>query len=173
MKTTFARLTLLPLLLGAAQFASAQTPATSAQNSPVRVTASNQLVTQVTVDGKSTERLTEATNARPGNLLQLNQKVDNVSAGLVRGLALNMNVDPATTFQAAQCSVSGVTTLFSADGKTFAQAPLKKTVTVTENGQSVKKEVVVPPSEYKAVRWQLPDLAGGKSTNCYMRVTVR
>ncbi|KQR40927.1 hypothetical protein [Deinococcus sp. Leaf326] len=171
MKTTFARLTLLPMLLGAAQFAAAQTPA--AQTSPVRVTASNQLVTQVTVDGKVTERLTEAGSARPGNVLQLNQKVDNVSTGLIRGLALNMNVDPATTFQTAQCNVTGVTTLFSADGKTFAQAPLKKTVTVTENGQSVKKEVVVPPSEYKALRWQLPDLAGGKSANCFIRVSVR
>lgn len=171
MKKTFARLTLIPLLLGAAQFASAQTPA--AQNSPVRLTASNQLVTQVTVDGKATERLTEATNARPGNLLQLNQKVENVSTSLVRGLALNMNVDPATVFQSSQCNVTGVTTLFSADGKSFAQAPLKKTVTVTENGQSVKKEVVVPPSEYKAVRWQLPDLAAGKSAGCFMRVNVR
>ena len=175
MKTIFTRLTLLSLL-GAAQMAAAQTPAApanAAQTSPVRVTASTQLVTKVTVDGKATERLSDAGGVQPGNLLQLNQKVDNVSSGVIRGLALSMNVDPATTFQTSGCSVAGVTTLFSADGRTFAAAPLKKTVTVTENGQSVKKEVVVPPSEYKALRWRLPDLAGGQSANCFVRASVR
>jgi hypothetical protein len=146
-----------------------------AQNSPLKVTASTLLVTEVKDDSKTVEKLTDTANrgVSPGDLLQLQQRVENTSRAAVRQLKLNMAVPAATTFLGQQCDVDGVTALFSIDGRTYAAEPLKKFVTVTENGQDVKKEVTVNPSEYTNVRWQLPELKGSGVVTCFIRVTVK
>lgn len=146
-----------------------------AQNSPLKVTASTLLVAEVKEDGKTVEKLTDTANrgVAPGDLLQLQQRVENTSRVAVKQIKLNMAVPAATSFVGQQCSVDGVTALFSIDGKSYAAAPLKKFVTVTENGQDVKKEVTVNPSEYTNVRWQLPDLRGGGSVTCFIRTKVK
>lgn len=146
-----------------------------AQNSPLKVTASTLLVTEVKEDGKTVEKLTDTANrgVSPGDLLQLQQRVDNTSRTTVKQIKLNMAVPAATSFVGQECSVDGVKVLFSADGKNYAAAPLKKFVTVTENGQDVKKEVTVNPSEYTNVRWQLPDLKGGDAVTCFIRTKVK
>ncbi|CAM3189894.1 hypothetical protein DESA109040_01810 [Deinococcus saxicola] len=148
---------------------------TGAQKSPLKVTASTLLVTEVKTDGTTTEKLTDTANrgVSPGDLLQLQQRVENTSRMPVKQLKLNMAVPAATAFAGQQCDVNGVTALFSIDGKSYAAEPLKKFVTVTENGQDVKKEVTVNPSEYTHVRWQLPDLKGGDTATCYIRATVK
>ncbi|MBI0447171.1 MULTISPECIES: hypothetical protein [unclassified Deinococcus] len=51
----------------------------------------------------------------------------------------------------------GATATFSLDGKTFSEKPMK-TVTVTENGRTVTKQVPAPESEYRAVRVTLPEM---------------
>ena len=163
----------------AASFATAQTSATGQTAAPAATTqylklaASTEKVTIVTVNGKATEKLVDAAGTTlPGDTLQLTQQVRNISQVNVRSVTLNMPVPAAATFQSARCSAEG-RTLFSVDGKTFGPAPLKKTVTVTENGKSVTRQVDVKPSEYRAVRWQLPDLAAGKTNTCFIRVQVR
>lgn len=151
----------------------AQTAA--AQNSRLNITGSTLLVTEVQENGKTVEKLTDTANrgVSPGNLLQLQQRVENVSNATVRQLKLNMAVPGATVFMGQQCDLADVKALFSIDGKSFAAAPLKKFVTVTENGQDVKKEVTVNPSEYTNVRWQMPDLKGGVKVTCSIRVQVK
>ncbi|MDV6375748.1 hypothetical protein [Deinococcus arenicola] len=151
----------------------AQTAA--AQNSPLRITGSTLLVTEVQEDGKTVEKLTDTANrgVSPGNLLQLQQRVENVSRMPVKQLKLDMAVPAATTFTGQQCDVPDVKALFSIDGKAFAAEPLKKFVTITENGQDIKKEVTVSPSEYTNVRWQMPDLKGGATATCSLRATVK
>ncbi len=146
-----------------------------AQNSPLKVTSSTLLVTEVKQDSGTVETLTDTANrgVSPGDLLQLQQRVENTSRTTVRQLKLNMAVPAATTFLGQQCDVQGVTALFSIDGRTYAAEPLKKFVTVTENGQDVKKEVTVNPSEYTNVRWQLPELRGGAVVTCFIRATVK
>lgn len=145
-----------------------------AATSPIKLTASTSLVTEVKdAAGKQTEKLGSAARALPGNILQMSQKVQNVSSRKVGGLRLNMRVDRATTYQNSRCDVANVNTLFSIDnGKTFVAKPTK-TVTVTENGKSVKKTVPATPSEYTNVRWMLPDINAGQTFNCHMRVKVK
>jgi hypothetical protein len=48
-----------------------------------------------------------------------------------------------------------------------------KTVTVTENGRQVQKQVEAKPSEYRGVRWQIPTLKAGETGRCAVRATVR
>ena len=164
---------LLPLILtllpGAALAAAPTAP------SPLKLTASTSVVTKTTKDGKTTETLTDASRVGvvPGTILDLAQTFQNVSARDLGGLKLSMPVDKAVIFQSAGCTVAGVTTLYSVDGKTFGPAPLKKTVTVTENGRQVQKQVEVKPSEYRAVRWEIPTLKAGASGRCAVRATVR
>lgn len=166
----------LILALAAASFATAQTSTTgqtAATTQYLKLAASTEKVTTVTVNGKATEKLVDAAGTTlPGDTLQLTQQVRNISQVNVRSVTLNMPVPAAATFQSARCSAEG-RTLFSVDGKAFGPAPLKKTVTVTENGKSVTRQVDVKPSEYRAVRWQLPDLAAGKTNTCFIRVQVR
>lgn len=159
----------LILTLSGAALAAATTP------SPLKLTASTSVVTKTTKDGKTTEALTDASKVGvlPGMTLELAQTFENVSTRDLNGLKLNMPVDKAVAFQTATCTVAGVTTLYSADGKTFGPAPLMKTVTVTENGKQVQKQVEVKPSEYRAVRWEIPTLKAGVTGRCAIRATVR
>jgi hypothetical protein len=161
-------------LITAALFGLLAVPAL-AQNSPLKLTASTLLVTEVKEDGQTVEKLTDTANrgVTPGSLLQLQQRAENVSTSTVRGLKLSMAVPAATAFIGQQCNVPDVKALFSIDGKSFAAEPLKKFVTVTENGKDVKKEVTVNPSEYTHVRWQLPDLKVGQSAVCFIRTRVK
>ncbi|MCD0166204.1 MULTISPECIES: hypothetical protein [unclassified Deinococcus] len=156
-------------VLGTLAGAAATTP------SPLTLTAANLVVTQETRDGKKVEVLTDASKTQvvPGSVLSLTQTFKNVSKGALSSIVLNMKVDPATTFQRATCTVGGITTQYSTDGKTFAAAPLMKTVTVTENGKTVQKKVEVKPSEYTAVRWNIARLTAGQEGTCAIRVTVK
>lgn len=146
-----------------------------AQNSPLKVTSSTLLVKEVQQDGKTTETLTDTANrgVAPGDLLQLQQRVENTSKAAVKQLKLNMAVPAATSYVGQQCDVDGVTALFTIDGKSYAAEPLKKFVTVTENGQDTRKEVTVNPSEYTGVRWQLPELRSGGVITCFIRASVK
>ncbi|GAA0500528.1 hypothetical protein [Deinococcus depolymerans] len=143
--------------------------------SPLTLKAATLVVTQETRDGKKVEVLTDASKAQviPGSVLSLTQTFKNVSKGALSSIVLNMKVDPATTFQQATCTVGGVTTQYTTDGRTFAAAPLMKTVTVTENGKSVQKKVEVKPSEYTGVRWNIARLNAGQEGTCAIRATVK
>lgn len=172
------------LLLGIASLGLA-----SGQNS-AKVTSSTFLVTQTTENGKSVEKLVDAgKGVLPNNILQMNQKLDNLSGQKLTGVRLTMPIPSAVAYQSQQCNITGVKAQFSADAhavdsktqkitnvstrKYADAAALKKTVTVKENGKDVTKEVTVSPADFTAVRWQLPDLAAGQSVECFVRVKVK
>ena len=170
--TVKTQLTLTLLTLTSTALAAQAVPA---KTSPIKLSAATYSVTQVTENGKTTERLSDAAGkgALPGSLLQMSQKVQNVSTRNVQGLRLNMRVDPATTYQTSNCDAARTNTLFSIDrGKTFAAKPTK-TVTVTENGKAVQRVVPASPSDYTNVRWELPELGAGQTVNCNLRVRVK
>ena len=76
-------LPLTALALTSASFA-AQAPAkSSALPSPIKLSAATYVVTQVTENGKTVEKLVDGSQALPGSLLQMSQKVQNVSARTV------------------------------------------------------------------------------------------
>lgn len=169
----------LPLLVAGWGQAAAQSSgkdkavADQAKN-PISVIGSTVVVRTMEKDGKKQEVFKAAKTAQPGDLLELRQQVNNVSSKKLSGIRLKMPVDKATVFKSQKCNAEGVKALFSIDGgKTFASAPLKKTVTVTENGKKVTKEVTVDPSEYQYVQWTLPALDGKQSMRCYIRAIVK
>jgi len=57
----------------------------------------------------------------------------------------------------------------SLDGKTFESIPVKRRVTMP-GGEIV--EETVAPSEYRALRWHVGDMAAGKSTTVSVRTQV-
>lgn len=179
----------LSLIAGLAALgtAAAQTPAPApAAASYLKITASTSLVTVAVVDGKTTEKLTPAATALPGQTLELRQNVVNVSTFKIGQIKLNQVVPAATLYQSNSCDVPGVKALFSADPLTtdpktgatnlaalqFSERPTKS-VTVKENGADVKRTVAATPADYTAVRWSLPDLMASKTVNCSVRVKVR
>ena len=165
---------LLTLLFSAGQ---ATTLQTSAAVQPVRVELVSLLVGK---DAKGHETLTPTTDAarpRPGDLLSWKATAINDLNTSVANLALTIPI-PATTAYlngSATLKIGGavVTPWFSLDGRTFAPAPLKRKVTVTKGGVSTIQEVVVPPNEYRAVRWTLPALAAGSQVQAEVRTGVR
>lgn len=138
------------------------------------------LVRTVKVDGKPTEQLLpNSGSVNPGDVLSQVVSVQNTSGKTLRDLPVQLPVPKSTVYLAPEkgldsASLKSARTLYSIDGgKTYAAAPLKKTITVTENGKSVQKEVEVEPSEYNAVRWIVPELAPGATLKLGYRIQVR
>ena len=141
----------------------------------LKVSLGLDLVTARTVDGKTTETLTPSPRSvLPGQLLRQEAVVANVSGRAVRNSVITVPVPRSTAFvgSATPSSVRW-NTVYSIDGgKTYAATP-KKTVTVTENGKSVTKEIAAPPAEYTNVRWQVGELAAEETLRFGFRVRVQ
>lgn len=161
----------LPLLLLALPGA-----ALARSASPLVLDLSQALLQTVTVNGKATEKRTPNPRAaRPGDTLVQTLTARNVSGRPLTNVALRLPVPAGTVYLAPDGSTpNGIRTEYSIDGgKTFAPAPLKRKVTVTENGKAVTKEVEVRPSEYNAVRWTIATLPAGAEQKLGFRVQVK
>ncbi|WP_034387903.1 DUF11 domain-containing protein [Deinococcus sp. YIM 77859] len=144
--------------------------------SPLVLHAAQALLQTVTVGGKVTEkRVADPASVRPGDILAQTVTARNVSARALGNVAVKLPVPPNMVYLAPDGPTpEGVRTEYSIDGgKTFAPAPLKKKVTVTENGKAVTREVEVRPSEYQAVRWTIPLLPAGAEKTLGFRVQVK
>ncbi|MFC4427853.1 hypothetical protein [Deinococcus navajonensis] len=156
---------ILSLLLGSAL---AQT------SSPLLLSLSLSQVKTVTAGGKTTEMLVPAKGNVPGDLLSQLVTAKNTSTKALKNVRIPLNVPKATFYVAPEKGIDGARAEYSIDGgKTFAPAPLKKKITVTENGKSVTREVEVKPSEYQAVRWTIPELAPGQTLKLGYRIQVK
>lgn len=180
------------LLITAASLgvAAAQTTTTQAvKPSPAKITSATLLVTQVTENGKSVEKLVDASKGVfPGNTLVFRQTLENLSGRKLTGVQLAMPIPGTVTYLSQQCSVTPAKVQYSVDAhvlnaktkvitnintRKYGAAPLMKTVIVKENGVDVKKEVQAVAADYTAVRWQLPDLNAGQTVECSARVKVK
>ncbi|MFC3832583.1 MULTISPECIES: hypothetical protein [Deinococcus] len=143
--------------------------------SPIALTLTLFAVKSVTVDGKVTERLTaNPGNVLPGDLLSQVVTVRNTGNTAVKNIPVTLPVPKNTVYVAPEASMAVTRTEYSIDGgKSFAAAPMKKTVTVTENGRSVTREVEVKPNEYTAVRWFVSELGAGQTMKLGYRIQVK
>lgn len=144
-------------------------------NAPLTLDLVMNLVKTVNVNGKSAEQLVPSPKTVvPGDVLSQVVTVRNVSAKSISSLPVKLPVPKSTVYLAPEAGMNVARTEYSIDGgKTFATAPLKKTITVTENGKSVQKEVEVSPSEYTTVRWTVSEIAAGQSLKLGYRVQVK
>ena len=117
-------------------------------------------------DGKET--FTSADKLGPGDVVEYRAVYRNRSAGPVRNVLANLPV-PAAGFEYIAETAAPALQSASLDGKTFSPVPLKRTVVLT-NGQ--REELPVPLREYRALRWQIGDLAAGASVTVKARMQV-
>jgi len=158
-----------PLLLALVGTALAQS------TSPLVLDYTQSLVRNVTANGKTTEQRTpNYTRVRLGDLLAQNLVARNVSNRTLKNLVLRLPVPNSMVYVAPDGTLpAGVRAEYSVDrGKTFSTAPLK-TVTVTENGKSVTKQVEAKPNEYQAVRWVIGSLPAGTELRVGFRAQVK
>lgn len=168
------RRTVVQITLGtltAFTLATAQAP----RPGPVSLVLSQQLVTVEQQEGRRVERRRPAPpTVRPGDVLTQELRVTNTGRLAQRALAPTVPVPNGTRYGGGATTAPELRTQYSADGgRTYGEAPLRRTVTVTENGRRVTREVVIPEAEYTHVRWLVPVLASGASLDLSFRVQVR
>lgn len=123
---------------------------------------------RVTTDANGKPTLEDASRARPGDVLEYHATYSNTGTKPARDLLATLPVPPnSLEYLPKTAFPEGV--LASADGKTFAPAPLVRMVTLPD-GKRVMREV--PVSEYRYLRWRLGELAPGKSVMVGARMRV-
>lgn len=148
-----------------------------AQDNPVAVTLEAYLVTTVTNDdGELEEVFTEASEARPGQMVEYRVLVSNNSdETLPVGTVVVTGPVPGATFYLADTAAPSndlFKTEFSPDGgESFSELPVMMTVT---NDDGNEEEVMVDPADFSAVRWTLLEALAPEATRTFSyRVEVR
>lgn len=145
-------------------FSQSAAPGASATRSAVTVELQAFKVTRA-ADGK--EQLQSAARAKPGDLLEYRAVYANVSQREVKNLQATLPI-PAST-EVLLDSVSPQSALASADGRTFAPAPLMRTVKLPGGATQTRP---LPLSAYRALRWPVGTLAAGKNITVRARVRL-
>jgi uncharacterized repeat protein (TIGR01451 family) len=147
-----------------------------AQDEPVQVTLEGYLVNVITKeDGTQEEEFVEATEARPGQVIEYRVIVTNVSDEAIpaNNASVIGPVQATTTYLADSATASSGEALleFSADNKaTFAEKPLIE----KENAEGEKELVEALPEEYTDTRWTiLVPLEPQQTLTFTYRVTVK
>jgi hypothetical protein len=145
-------LSLLLLSVGTSNAVAADAAAKAASSSDVEI----KLVgLKVTYDVKNKEVLLPADKVLPGDLLKYQVIYQNKSKSLLKQLTATLPMPVGVTYVAG--SAQPANALASVDGKQFAAMPLKRVVTKSDGAQ---EEQAIPLSEYRALRWNLGELAG-------------
>lgn len=161
-------------LMGTVAMAQNTPPAVRTAQAAVKVTLTQDQIKSSTVDGKTVESvIASPKTVLPGDVLREEVTVANVSGKVVKSPVISVPV-PKGTVYAGSATPSGErwNTQYSTDlGKSYAATPMK-TVTVTENGKSVTRQVAAPVTEYTNVRWVIMQLAADESLKLSFRVRV-
>lgn len=139
----------------------------------VKVTLTQDQIKTATVDGKAVETVVASPKTvLPGDVLREEVTVVNVSGKPVKSPIISVPVPKGTVYAgSATPGNDRWNTLYSIDGKAYSATPMK-TVSVTENGKSVSKQVAASPSEYTNVRWLIGQLGADETLKLSFRVRV-
>lgn len=146
----------MQLIAGAIIAGSVMTHAQAADALSVKLQA-HQLVMQ---NGKPV--LKAVTRANSGDVIQYTATYRNNIKKPMTNLAVTL---PVPTSMVYIGEASPMPTLASLDGKTFEAIPIKRII----DG----KEVQIPASQYRAVRWVIPNLAAQQEATVSMNAKVR
>ncbi|MGY2893301.1 hypothetical protein [Deinococcus sp. UYEF24] len=151
-----------------ATMATAQTAAPA-----VKVTLTQDQIKTATVDGKAVDTVIPSPKTvLPGDVLREEVTVVNVSGKPVKSPIISVPVPKGTVYAgSATPGNDRWNTLYSIDGKGYSATPMK-TVSVTENGKSVTKQVAASASEYTNVRWLIGQLGADETLKLSFRVRV-
>ncbi len=164
------------VLLGLTALAAAQTPASSVTvNKVIKFVLAQDLIKTSTVDGTTTEQVVLGPKTvLPNDILREEVTVTNISGKALNTVYVGIPVPKGTEFSGqATPTNERWKLLYSIDnGKTYAATPTR-TVTVTENGKSVTKQVAAPTNTYTNVRWTVATLKKDESLKLSFRVKVK
>lgn len=133
-----------------------------AQDNPIRVGIEAYIVSQVTAeDGSITERFSESTTARPGQVVEYRVSATNTDETTLPAESVSVlgPIPESATYVDGSATPTSerVRTEFSLDGETFAAAP----------------ETTEGPSAYGVIRWTLlVPLEPGQEERFVYRVTI-
>lgn len=153
--------------------AQAQNQASVTKN--VKYTLAQDLIKQRVVNGSTVEEvISSPKTVLPGDLLREEVSLANISGKNLTKTTISVpvpkatefigNVTPNTERWTAQYSVDG--------GKNYSASP-QRTVTVTENGKSIIKQVAAPLNSYTNVRWTVATIKLGETLKLSFRVKVK
>ena len=113
------------------------------------------------------ETLQAAERAMPGEVIQYDAVYKNQSGNGVRNLVPTLPIPRGLEY--IPDSAKPAPTKASVDGKIFQPLPLMRTVTLP-NGETVEQPV--PPSEIRALRWEIGDLDAGAAAQISARARL-
>ena len=151
-------LTLMALLL-------AVSPAWSADKAAVTVQLSAQRVIK---KSQGQEVLSPGDVAKPGEVIEYRILYKNGGKSIARNLQGALPIPVEMEFVPGSAVPADVSA--SLDGKTFSKIPLQRTIRLADGSVVVRE---VPVSEYRFLRWSLPDLAPGGSLTAKARMRIR
>ncbi len=134
-----------------------------AQSPDVRVDLAGKRV--VFTEGK--ESFAKADKAGPGDVIQYEAVYRNDGKAAAKNVVATVPIPQGMTLVAE--SAKPVAEQATTDGKTFSPVPLMREV---KNEAGVLEKKPVPFSEYRALRWTLPELAPEKTATFVLRAQL-
>jgi uncharacterized repeat protein (TIGR01451 family) len=122
---------------------------------------------KVTQNAANKEVLAPADKVAPGDLLKYQVVYQNNGKSLLKQVKAILPLPVGTTYVAGSAKPANATA--SLDGKNFAAMPLKRTVKKTDGKLA---EQLVPLAEYRALRWELGELAENNKVEVSARARV-
>jgi uncharacterized repeat protein (TIGR01451 family) len=119
----------------------------------------------VVTDGRET--LVDASDAKPGDLIEYTATYRNKGTAPIRNLEATLPVPKDTEYVAGSARPAGARA--STDGTSFASLPLKRKV---KRADGKEAEEAVPLRDYRALRWSAGELGGEKTASFSARVRV-
>ncbi len=122
---------------------------------------------KVTRDADNKEVLSPADKVAPGDLLRYQVVYQNNGKSLLKQFTATLPLPIGTTYVADSARPVKVTA--SLDGKEFAVMPLKRLV---KKSDGKFEEQLIPLAEYRALRWELGELAEKNKVEVSARARV-
>jgi uncharacterized repeat protein (TIGR01451 family) len=126
----------------------------------------SQLVARKVVVAEGRESLADAGTVKPGDVIEYVATYRNAGKDAITGLQATIPIPPQTEFIPGTARPARARA--SLDGRSFADIPLKRTV--TRDGKQIEEQV--PYREYRALRWFAGELGAGKTADFTARVKV-
>lgn len=130
-----------------------------------QVTTTLQVEKVVMAGAKSV--LQPVTASKPGDVLEYRATYVNRGASAAQGLTADLPIPAGTTYIAASAEPAGAQA--SVDGVHFAPMPLMHTV---KQADGSTRQLAVPLTEYRVLRWTLGTLDAAKKVQVQARVQV-
>lgn len=155
----------LAFAFATAALASTQAAMAADAAAPLQV---NLTAGKVVVQANGVERLLPADTLRPGDIVEYQAVYQNRGSGSVRNVQAMLPIPPGGLEYLPDAKHPHAMRA-SLDGKRFDTIPLQRMVTLANGKQELRP---VPVSEYRFLRWDLGDIAAGRSATVSSRMRL-